>query len=168
MLSEELMFRRRALMGQKQDSILYEAYNLSFDGTNYIDTGVYLFTQENINKDFEFIAEGIYGPVGVNSHTIICTKDNANALGFLVRTTGDTGTKYAGTIFVKSNDSATVIVKRINGVMTLSGINITNPTVRLTNGVFDWSLHLGCAIDDNGNRYRYATGTINHVVVRWL
>ena len=172
MLSEELMYRRRILMsGEKEEvdpSILYEAYNLSFNGSNYIDTGVYLFTQENINKDFEFIAEGIVGPNGGNN-TIICAKHNANSYGFLVRTSNSTNTSYKGTIStLASPNICEVIVRRVNGAITLSGTNIKNPSVEFTNSVFNWPLVLGCAVDDNGNLYRYATGTIEHVKFRWL
>lgn len=172
MLSEELMYRRRILMsGEKEEvdpSILYEAYNLSFNGSNYIDTGVYLFTQENINKDFEFIAEGIVGPNGGNN-TIICAKHNANSYGFLVRANNNTNTSYNGTVCVKSSpNSCTVIITRISGVITLTGTNLTNPKVKFTNSAFDWPVLLGCAMDDNGNLYRYATGTIKHVKIRWL
>ena len=155
-------------MAQKQGEIAYEAWNLSFDGTNYIDTGVYLFTQENINRDFEFIAEGIYGAKNT-SKTALCTKHDGNAYGFLVRCGTSTDTTYKGTIWVLNNTPQTkVIVKRINGVLQLSGDYITNPGVGFINNVFAWSLHLGCAVDNSGNPYRYWTGTIDHIVVRWL
>lgn len=168
MLSEELMNRRRMIMAAKDDSVLYEAFNLSFDGSSYIDTGVYLFTQENINKDFEFIAEGISG-ARISQNTIVCAKHNGNAYGFLIRIDDGTSTAYNGTISVKSTPNvATVIVKRINGVITLSGTNITNPSVKFTNTAFNWPLVLGCAIDDNGTPFRYRAGNIEHIVVRWL
>ena len=172
MLSEELMYRRRILMsGEKEEvdpSILYEAYNLSFDGSNYINTGVYLFTQENISKDFEFVAEGIVG-IKSTDKTIICSKHNGNSYGFLVRTNDNTNTNFNGTVCVKSSpNSGTVIITRISGVITLTGTNLTNPKVKFTNSAFDWPVLLGCAMDDNGNLYRYATGTIKHVKIRWL
>lgn len=67
--------RRKMLIGQKDKNIAYEARNLSFNGVNeYIDTGVYLFTQENINRDFEFIAKGIAANNSEASNTIICAK----------------------------------------------------------------------------------------------
>ena len=166
-----MSIRRSLLFGSpKDDNVAYEAYNLSFDGTNstVIDTGVYLFTQENINRDFEFIAEGIVG-ANISNSTIICAKHNGNAYGFLVRTTGGTSTNYNGTIFVKSTPNiAKIIVRRENGVITMAGENITNPRAQFANGVFGWPLVLGCAIDDDGSNYRYATGTIEHVKLTWL
>lgn len=157
-------------MGMQKDSNLYEAYNLSFDGTasTVIDTGIYLFTAENINRDFEFTAEGILGPNVSHNETIICARHNNRQLGFMVRT-GYSTSAYKGTIYVKpSPNIATVIVRRINGVITLSGENIANPAVQFNNTAFDWPLVLGCAIENDGTRYRFATGTIDHVKVRWL
>lgn len=155
----------------EEEQIAYEAYNLSFDRTTStaIDTGVYLFTQENINRDFELVAEGICGDYFSDSDTIICAKHNGLSYGFLVRTSGRTETKYKGTISVKSSPNiARVIIRRKNGVISLSGINITNPGVEFINNVFDWPLVLGCAMADDGKLYRAAQGTIEHVKVKWL
>ena len=161
--------RRAALLGSvKREQIAYEAWNLSFDGTasTVINTGVHLFTAKNINRDFEFIAEGISG-AEAGTDTIICAKHDGNAYGFLVRIRNNTGTTYNGTISVWPTPSS-IIVRRINGQISLSGTNISNPGVNITNAVFNWPLVLGCAIDDNGNYCRYKSGTIGHVCVKWL
>lgn len=166
-----MSIRRAALLGSlKSDNVAYEAYNLSFDGTDstVIDTGVYLFTQENINKDFEFIAEGINGTGTISSDTIICAKHNGQSYGFLVRPYPSTSASYKGTIYVKDQSNAIVIIRRVGGVITLSGKDITNLGVQFINGVFDRPLVLGCAINDDGSRYRYAQGTIQHVKLKWL
>lgn len=165
-----LMLRRRGLM-HNVSRYIYEASNLSFNGTSdCINTGVYLFTQENIDRDFEFIAEGIVGNGNIHTgdSTIICAKYDVGALGFLVRPTGSTSLNYKGTIYVKHNTNSTVIVRRINGVITLSGTNITNPTIQFTNAVFNHPLVFGCALQNDGTPYRYCPGTIAHVTVRWL
>ena len=165
-----LIDRKKRLILLNQDfNLLYEAYNLSFDGTNYIDTGAYLFNQQNINRDFEFIAEGILAPKSVNNATIICAKHDSKAYGFFVRTDASTSTQYKGTIHVKFDPNVvSMVIRRVSGVITLSGTNISNPAVKFTNNVFDWPLVLGCAIDNDGNPWRYATGTIEHVKVRWI
>jgi len=163
-----MMDLRRRIMMQRNPNILYEAWNLSFNGVDkYIDTGVYLFTQENINRDFEFIAEGIDGAGSQPNKTIICAKHNGNSYGFLVRIENTTKTEYNGTIYIWPSPGS-IVIRRINGVITVNGTNINNPTVQFTNAVFDWPLLLGCAIDDNGHRFRYRKGTIDHVCVRWL
>ena len=155
-------------MMQRNPNILYEARNLSFNGVDeYIDTGVYLFTQENINRDFEFIAEGIASNVYKSNDTIICAKHNGNAYGFLVRFYASSDIKYNGTIYIYPSPGS-IVIRRINGVITLNGTNIKNQGVQFTNAVFNWPLVLGCAIDDNGKPYRYKKGTIDHVCVRWL
>lgn len=167
----DLMVRREALLGslKKNDPIAYEAYNLSFDGTTstVINTGVYLFTAKNINRDFEVVAEGIVGNRS-DTNTIICAKHNGKGYGFLVRINSTTSIEYNGTIFVKPTpNSASIIVRRQNGVITVSGTNIMNPGVNFTNDVFDWPLVLGCAINDDGTYYRYAIGHIDHILVKW-
>lgn len=150
-------------------NIAYEAKNLTFDGTNYINTGVYLFTDENINRDFELVAEGINGSDTVaSSRTIICAKHNGKSYGFLVRLNGGSYTNYNGTISLKMNYDNSLIVRRVNGVISISGDQITNPKVKFTNTVFEHPLVLGCAVDDDGTYYRYGHGTIQHIVVRWL
>lgn len=162
-----MMQRRAALIGSlKKDNVAYEAYDLSFDGTDstVINTGLYLFTAENINRDFEFVAEGING-VSEANNTIVCAKHNGRAYGFLIRVENSSVTKYNGTLYAWPVP-ASIVVRRINGQLSASGIN--NPTVSLTNDVFDWPLVLGCAINDNGALYRFKRGTIDHVKVTWL
>lgn len=168
--------RRRIILGQKKEKIAYEAWNLSFTASEkrYIDTGVYLFTEENINKDFEVIIEGLCGTyVKSQTNTIICAKHNGLAYGFFIRCSSDTARTYKGTIMVaKSPYVNNIVVKRINGVLSVEGDKITNQTatalVPFTNMVHTHPLVLGCALEDDGTPYRYATGTIDHIVVKWL
>lgn len=157
-----------AYIKSKQSSVLYEAYNLAFDGTNYIDTGVYLFDDDVKTRDFEFVAEGIVGETANNESLIGCKHDKWRN-GFVLRTRDNSSVQFPGTVFMKPNIMGTMIIKRINGHITLSGTNLTNPNVPFNDdGGHHWPLTLGCAIDDDGNPYRFAKGTIEHVVVRWL
>lgn len=159
--------RRGLLMGKA--GVAYEAWDLSFNKTNYVDTGVKLFSQENINRDFEVILSGIQGDyTKTQTDTLVCAKDNNMGCGFLVRPSGNTEHKYNGTIFIQRNTKGTVIIKRINGVLSCEGAIITNQPVPFDNSAFDRPLVLGCAIDDNGNYYRYCNGTIDYICVRWL
>jgi len=161
--------RRRMLTRQRDKNIAYEAWNLSFDGTNCINTGVFLFTDENINRDFELVAKGINGSgTTALSETIICAKHNGKSYGFLVRINGASYINYNGTISLKMNYDNSLIVRRVNGVISISGDKITNPNVKFTNAVFEHPLVIGCAVDDDGTYYRYGYGTIQHIVVRWL
>ena len=167
---DELIRRRGMIKKEDASYVAYEAYNLSFNKSlsTYIDTGIYLFSPQNIGRDFEFLAEDIRGVAGVTEQTIICSKQNSTSYGFIVRTTTRTDTAWNGTIHVMYNVDATVCVRRINGVITLSGVNINNPSVRIVNTAFNLPLVFGCALQDDGTPYRYATGTIGHVKVTWL
>lgn len=157
--------RRNLLLSQPA----YEAWNLTFDGTanTVIDTGVYLFTSQNLNKDFEVVIENLYG-IGSSNNTIICAKHNGNAYGFFIRCNDSTNTTYKGTISVKKQYYNTITVKRINGVISVSGDTVTNPKVQFTNAVHNHPLILGSAMQDDGSYYRFEQGTIGHIVVRWL
>lgn len=157
--------RRNLLLSQPA----YEAKNLTFDGTNYIDTGVYLFSEKNINRDFEVVIEDLYGRSTTKNETIICAKYDSTAIGFLIRLNGAKGIQYNGSIFMNKNDhNNNITIKRINGVITISGIGISNPTVKFTNAIHQHPLVLGCALQDNGTPFRYITGTIGHITVKWL
>lgn len=158
--------RRNLLLSQPA----YEAWNLTFDGTanSVIDTGIYLFNEENINRDFEVVIEGLHGNDVNGTNTVICAKYNDNAYGFLVRLNSSSSATYNGTISMKANYDNYLIVKRVNGNISISGDKITNPKVKFTNAVFNHPLVLGCAVDDDGTYYRYGHCTIQHIVVRWL
>lgn len=164
----DVMDLRRGLLMEKA-GVAYEARNLSFDRTNYVDTGVKLFSQANINRDFEVILSGIQGDyTNSATQTLVCAKHNGNGYGFLIRPSGSTEHKYNGTIFIQQNTKGTVIIKRVNGVLSCEGAVITNQPVPFNNSVFDWPLVLGCAVDDDGSYYRYCAGSIDHVIVRWI
>ena len=155
--------RRNLLLSQPA----YEAWNLTFDGTNYIDTGVYLFSEKNINRDFEVMIEDLYGGDPSNN-TIVCAKYDSTAIGFLIRLNGAKATTYNGTISMKRDNYNNITIKRINGVITISGSEITNPKVKFTNAVHQHPLVLGCALQDDGTPFRYEAGTIGHITVKWL
>ena len=149
-------------------NIAYEAENLTFDGTNYIDTGVYLFSEENINRDFEVVIEDLYGNYETGSRTIVCAKYDSEAIGFLIRLNDSTSITYNGTISMKASYNNNITIRRINGDITCEGSIINNPRVKFTNEVHQHPLVLGCALQDDGTPYRYATGTIGHITVKWL
>lgn len=155
-----------------ESNIAYVGENLTFNGTvnSIINTGIYLFNEENINRDFEVVVEGLYGDdrSSGGANTVICAKHNGNAYGFLVRINNNSNTAYNGTIAVKINYNNSLVIKRINGVISVTGELITNPQVKFTNTVHQWPLVLGCAINDDGTYYRFSKGSIKRIIVRWL
>lgn len=167
-MGEFLTQRRQMLNKVENANIAYEASNLTFNGSNYIDTGLYLFSEENVNKDFELVATGV-NCKNNSTATVICAKLDGPAYGFLVRTNNVTSNSYKGTIQCKANFDVTVIVRRINGVLSVDGVGITNQPVPFNpNNVFNQPLVLGCALQANGSPYRYTTGKIDHIIVTWL
>lgn len=164
----DLMTRRTALLAaQKREQIIYEARNLTFRGNTAINTGVYLFTQENINRNFEVAITDLNGRWNA-INTIVCAKHNENGYGFLIRTWNNTSNIYPGTIYVNNSVNVSITIRRVNGVITAESDYIANAPITFINNIFDWPLYLGCAVDDNGNPYRYVNGTIGHIVVKWL
>lgn len=167
----DLMNARRSIIaGGYYKKNYYEAWNLSFvrSTPSYINTGVYLFTKENVDRDFEVEITDLYGSYTDSSETILCAKHDGNSYGFLIRINSSTSTKYNGTIAVKKEYNNSIVIRRINGVISVNGDKITNPTVEFTNAVHQWPLVLGCAVGDDGTYRRYGTGTIGHIVVRLL
>ena len=125
------------------------------------------FQKKNINRDFEVMIEDLYGGDPSNN-TIVCAKYDSTAIGFLIRLNGAKATTYNGTINMKRDNYNNITIKRINGVITISGSEITNPKVKFTNAVHQHPLVLGCALQDDGTPFRYEAGTIGHITVKWL
>lgn len=164
-----LMERRRALMSGKSN-IAYEAYNIVTNGTNYVNTGIKLFSAENINRDFEVSLIGIYGEIVPNptSNTFICAKHNTDSTGFLIRfAQNKPAQEYNGTMFLKNNVKVNVIFRRINGVITAEG-PFLNPKNRIVNAIHNLPLVIGCALQDNGIPYRFYAGSLDHIIIKWL
>lgn len=161
--------RRRALMAESKSNIAYEAYNIVTDGTNYIDTGVKLFSAENINKDFEVSLIGLYGATATDSgnQTIVCAKYDSTGAGFLIRVRNYTGTALTGTFIIKTGTNSTVIFRRINGIITVEG-TVLNPNNTIVNDIFDHPLVIGCALRDNGTPYRFYAGSLEHIIIKWI
>lgn len=165
------MKRRRILLSGS--NILYEAKNLVFDkdSNTEIFTGVYLFSADNYLKDFECRVIGIEGsPVNTGTLTLVSSRDPDNNVGFLIRPNGLSDHIYKGTISTpKTDQKANVIVRRINGVLSVTGDYITNQPVPFApNAIYDKELVLGCALNSAGYAYRRASGTIDHIIVRWI
>ena len=159
--------RRRAMMLESSDkSVLYEAYNLVFTGSNYIDTGIKLFSEENIGRDFELYADLVTGAGDTSSSVITCKKEGGATCGFVVRN-DQKPASWAGNVMLYTNAATTITIRRVSGVYTLEG-RVYASNFPPDNIAHDMPLVLGCALDANGNPYRYAYATINHIIVRWL
>ena len=169
------------------------SYNLNgtiqFDGTNYIDTGLNLFSTQNINKDFD-IALTIeqIDTSQVAQATLINAKDESqNNIwpGFAYRHSSTNGNtinmsltsrwpgQSAANIIDNTAAPKTLVIKRRNGVIkysiaggeekTLTAV----PPASLTK-TFTSNLTFGASIDSSGSPFRYFKGIVSNISVQLI
>lgn len=159
------------------------AYNgdYVFDGTNYIDTGVYLFSEENIRKNFEISFE-------------IKQRISKNQYPTMVSAMDETGTPWPGIVYrvksatqdeIAANASTTVkanktyenstvnkvSIKRINNIIYICfndefDTKIVDFSSMLSNP-FDIPVTFGAGLDGEGNPFRYFNGTLANMSVEF-
>lgn len=151
--------------------------DIVFDGTNYIDTGVYLFNEKNINRDFEVSFE--IKERGSNSQyaTMMSTMNEAGSPwpGIVYRIWSSTQDQLAAnTSSTKKDNKYTttsvqkVTLKRICGILYLQfndGVNTQIMDLSLINTPFEVPVTFGASLDANKNPFRYFTGTLSNLKV---
>lgn len=166
-------------------NIVYHATNLEFDGTNYIDTGVQLFSATNNSKDFKIVIYDLYADLslgtGSNSEkTIISSKREVSPYpGFAVRISTHPVGSSSVTILDKTTYPA-VVIERNNGVFSASALS---PFTLTNNGgnqnaipycMSNWDassaqhdthLTLGAALNSSNQPFRYVGGSIGEITV---
>lgn len=145
----------------------YEAENLVFDGTNYVNTGVYLHSAENIDKDFEL--ECVISALDLNANTAIvgAMYEVSPHPGFLIRVNSSRERDIAiGESFPFSLGDI-ITIRRESGYLKAYINGVDTGASKADSKAFDHPVMLGCELDDNGNPYRYATGTIDYINIRW-
>lgn len=153
-----------------------------FDGTNYIDTGLNLFSPANINKDFDISLT--IDEIGTNASqaTLINAKDesqNNSWPGFAYRLNSgikfDLTARWPG----QSNGSGidnnplprTVTITRRSGVVYYSYSGsattklIATPASSLNNE-FKPNLTFGSSLDASGEPFRYFVGIVTNINVQ--
>ena len=152
-----------------------------FDGTNYIDTGIKLFSAENADKDFIAtftvdVNNGYSNANGGDNRGTIFTDmyEVANPYpGVNFYNTG-TGNKYTMNVNVLGNkvkDANTgyvtgqsVVIKKINGVVSYSynnGAFVTINNLSSFVDYFDNNATFGASTKANGTIYRFFKGTLS-------
>lgn len=172
-------------------TILYEGTDLVFDGTNAtaIDTGVALFSAENINKDFRIIFKNLYidNSKGVGNTGERCLVGAMYEVspypGFVIRVSTNTGAGVVG--LVNKTTCPILTVSRIDGKMIFSAAGLLNGSViaptsnnqtvggtlaRVGNmsnctTTHDTTVTLGCEKNASGGLYRYCSGSIEHIII---
>ena len=141
--------------------------SIVFDGTNYIDTGLNLFSSENINKDFNISFTLNYVDTNESQATLVNMKDESNTKypGFVYRFSSNRMTfaaKWPGQTDGNKPDTAStpklVSITRRNGVIYYSvagstpAVLISTPAESLTE-IFHSNLTFGAS-----SKYNSTTG----------
>ena len=151
---------------------------ITFTGSNYIDTGLRLFTPDNIDKDFEINFDII--SVGDNQklNTILSSMNEKDSPwpGFVVRISDNNKSisfKGNSTLANKKEDiySKEVVQKvKIRRIGKKLFYSIDNNEIELLDysdleKTFSTTLTFGCSLDGNNNPQRYFKGTISNINV---
>lgn len=159
---------------------VYEyAGNYRFNGTSdIINTGLCMFTEENIDKDFEisFNIEEIESGY-VNQATVVNAKWEKNPYpGFVYRLYVDSETiKFESKggsgsgATNKQKDVKSVKLSRVNRIMYLSINNGESKHVYdftdFTN-FYNVPLTIGASLQEDGTPFRYFKGTLSNIVIK--
>ena len=155
-----------------------------FSGNNYINTDTPLFSEENINRNFQIsfeITEDNLSQAGYSTVLSALNESDSKYPGFLVRVgTNDYLNKYQITanngkdgkaIYVERENTNKIEIYRNDGILYL---RINEGTYErmldyssFTN-YFDVPLTFGAAINSSGNPFRYFKGKISNIQVKFL
>lgn len=159
----------------KLDGIIY------FNGTNYIDTGINLFSTENGNKDFDITFN--LEDIGNNSSqaTLVNAKNESDNSypGFAYRYENskmNMTARWPGQINVSQTDSSTKLPRKIsisrrNGIIyykigsSIETVLIETPMESLIK-TFGVNLTFGASINSSGNPFRYFNGYVSDINVQ--
>lgn len=166
---------------------------ISFNGVDeYLDTGVKLYSEDNINKDFEIVFDLVSVDTdhimnsGLEQTTVMNSKDESQNTypGFVVRF----NTRQIANVFVNyrwggtnSNKSTSIAnlpihfeIKRVSGVVsvTITGstpehnnVTIYNQSNWTMTKYYDKSVVFGCSYDASGNPFRFFKGSLANIEV---
>ena len=149
-----------------------------FDGTNYIDTGIYLFSAQNISKNFEISFEIKSRTFTEPYAVMIGAMDESGSPwpGIVYRTKNETNDHFiANSSSVKrektysSSKIQKVIIKRVNNGIYISfndgdNVYIDNYS-SMVSKPFDVPLTIGAGLDGDLNPFRYFTGTLSNIKI---
>ncbi len=162
----------------KAHTIVYQRQgNITFDGSNYLNTGIYLFNQENYQKDFTISFNIVSSGENVNQSTLVASMNESGRPwpGIVLRTRGS-GYEY---IVNNNNSSSTtksipsrahnVIISRKSSMyyMNIDGAGEEKILDASDyNSPFDAPLVFGAGLDGSMQPFRYFNGTISDIVVK--
>ena len=166
----------------RANEIVYQANNLTFNGTSdYINTGIKLFDEENFNKNFQIrIIVDEFGEANDVQPTLINSKKEESSLrypGFAFRyytnddnyldisMNGITG-KNGVNIKKSKVEKKAFIITRINGNLYYSIDGEIEWIYNAKDSIkFDTPVTIGCSLDSQGNPFRFFNGKISKVEI---
>ena len=155
-----------------------------FDGTNYINSGIPLFSSNNIHRDFEVKATisnfAVNAGQNQNRNVLICNQNEATSPypgfamsyredkeidgGKAIKIQGNcTSTAQAMVLWGKT--AGTIVITRTDDELYYDGNNFLVDFDNLVTP-FNAPLSFGANIDQNGNPRRYATATMSDMEVK--
>lgn len=145
----------------------------SFDGNNYIDTHMYLYTKQNISRNFEMSFNVVnLGNNSVNSTLMSTIKNilkvsNAGSKLLSLDTYGNT----SNTLKNISTPINNIRIIRINNILyySLNGNNFLKINSYENYGNYSiYPLIFGADFTANGDVYRYFKGTLSDIKVKFI
>lgn len=158
---------------------------VTFTGDNYINTGIYLFSEENIHRNFliSFDIEDV-DESNVHHNALMNSMNESGApwpgcvvkyyvsgSNKTVRFESNSASNSAGDFSIPDNVKNIRII-RIDDVLyySLDGGRFTKINNYTTNSerTFNVPVTFGASMDRNGNPFRYFKGTLSNMVVKFL
>ena len=147
---------------------------LIFDGTNYIDTGIYLFSEENINKNFEisFDITNIESTQTSQATLINSMEEISPYPGFVIRHSGNTTIEFNSPSIgnksgINTNTLNKLLLKRYNDIyyIKINEDNLIKLGKQEVQTIFDVPLTIGASLDSDKNPWRFFKGTLSNVKI---
>ena len=150
----------------------------TFDGTNYINTGIYLFSSQTIDKDFDVSFEIVNRVSTGGQATMMSAMDESGSPwpGVVYRVQSNTQDNLAANATNSAkvdrkfgNNVSKVVLKRRSGILYMSlddgaDEQILDMTTLTT--AFDSPLTFGCSLTSSGTPQRYFKGTLKNMNVK--
>ena len=150
-----------------------------FDGTNYINTGVYLFSDQTKDKDFDISFEIVNRISTGNQATIMSAMDETGSpwpgVVYRIKSSSfdEVSANVNGSNKIEKDYSANginkVLLKKRNGILYVSfndGEDEQLLDMTSLNKDFDVPLTFGCSLRGNGTPQRYFKGTLKNMHVK--
>ena len=149
-----------------------------FEGTNYIDTGIYLFSGDLLNKDFEVSFEIVSRATTTQHATLMSCMDETGSPwpGMVYRIKDSSNDQFGAntnsTIKVENNyansEITKVSIKRTNKILYIAlndGDYAQVLDMTKLAKTFDVPLTFGASLNSRGNPQRYFKGTLKNMKV---